>query len=299
MRIKYLHLLFFPAILLSCDTYPQDDYEEHYVVEAYLVANRQLPHIRLTTTVPVDQVYTFDNAVVDNANIQVRLLETGNGSNAEQTFNYIWTDPGTYQLTTSHKVLPKRTYELHITFPNSNKEISAYTVVPDTFKIMDGVKDTITYRSANQLEITVSESSYPGRQNIFIFNTISLSPELQNLTPLYLDFFNSGGSEADDLTLLANNNSGIINEGNFEINPDGSFTINYPWVGFSFFGDNLLVANTLDDNVYDFVRSQSVQLGGSTLSPGEIQNVIYNIKGGIGVFGSLASDTASTFLKRP
>ncbi len=44
-------------------------------------------------------------------------------------------------------------------------------------------------------------------------------------------------------------------------------------------------------NMYDFYRSRDIQGGGSTLSPGEFQNVIYNIDGGIGVFGSMASDT--------
>lgn len=49
--------------------------------------------------------------------------------------------------------------------------------------------------------------------------------------------------------------------------------------------------------MYDFVRSESVQLGGSTLSPGEIQNVITHVEGGLGIFGSLASDTIQTYIK--
>ncbi len=101
------------------------------------------------------------------------------------------------------------------------------------------------------------------------------------------------------LEFYANSSSGIINEGNFEINPDGSFTIQYSWAGFTFYEQNLLVANTIDDNVYDYVRSQTVQLSGSSLSPGEIQNVIHNIEGGIGIFGSLASDTTETYVNRP
>ena len=53
------------------------------------------------------------------------------------------------------------------------------------------------------------------------------------------------------------------------------------------------------DFIYDFLRSQSVQLGGSSISPGEIPNVIYNIEGGIGVFGSIAADTIQTNITRP
>jgi hypothetical protein len=50
--------------------------------------------------------------------------------------------------------------------------------------------------------------------------------------------------------------------------------------------------------MYDFLRSQDVQTGGSTLSPGEIQNIRYNINGGIGIFGSMAADTNRVFIER-
>jgi len=51
--------------------------------------------------------------------------------------------------------------------------------------------------------------------------------------------------------------------------------------------------------MYDFLRSQSVQTGGSTLSPGEIQNIDYNVEGGIGIFGSMASDTIAVNILEP
>ena len=90
-----------------------------------------------------------------------------------------------------------------------------------------------------------------------------------------------------------------MNESNFEISPDSSVILQYPWLAVAFFEENQIVANIIDDNIYDFVRSQSVQLGGSTLSPGEIPNILYNIEGGIGVFGSIAADTIQTYIKRP
>ncbi|SMO97768.1 DUF4249 family protein [Gracilimonas mengyeensis] len=288
------------AALVSCETYPQDDYEEYYVVEAYLVADRQLPHVRLSKTVPADEVYDFSQAAINNANVAIQLLESGPESTVEQTYSYSFSmqNPGIYWADVSHHVLPSRTYRLHITFPDSDDEITATTIIPGGFDILEGVRDTIVYQSSEQLEITVSESSYPGRQNIFIFNALSDNPVAENLTPVYFDFYEDGDEDPEDLELFANNSSGIINEGNFEKNPDGSITIDYPWIGIAYYGENKIVANTLDDNIYDFIRSQEVQLGGSTLSPGEIQNVIYNIEGGIGVFGALASDTVETFVKR-
>lgn len=299
MKSNLYYLLLTILFLSSCDLYPQDEYQEQYVVEAYLVADRQLPHIRFSTTDPAESAYSFENTAVANADIEVRLLTAGRLSEAEEIFTYSLSEPGIYNADAAHDVLPLRTYELNIAIPGSDDEISAYTVVPDTFRIKDGVQESIEYQSDGQFEVTITESSYPGRQNIFIFNSISLAPEPGNLTPMYRAFYEDDSEDPEDLEFYANSSSGIINEGNFEINTDGSFTIQYPWAGFTFYEQNLLVANTIDDNVYDYVRSQTVQLGGSSLSPGEIQNVIHNIEGGIGIFGSMASDTTETYVNRP
>ncbi len=301
MRASLLSVLLFTLLIASCEVYPQDDYEEFYIVESYLVANRQLPHVRLSTTAPADAYYDFENEAIGSANVEVRLLSGGQNSAVEQSFSYTLLEPGIYYPDGRHKVLPARVYELNITFPDSDDRISAFTVVPDSFQIQGGVRDTIIYQSSEQLEITLSPSSYPGRQNIFIFNALSMNPTVENLTPLYFDFYDDEDDEEEKEDLLEtfqNNSSGIINEGNFDLNPDGSLTVDYPWVGFAYYGDNLLVSNTIDDNIYDFRRSQQVQLGGSTLSPGEIQNAIYHVEGGIGVFGAIASDTIRTFIKR-
>lgn len=298
MKKLTLLIFFASALIISCNVYPQDDYEEFYVVESYLVANRQLPQVRLSTTVPADEVYDFEEAAVNNAIIEVRLLANGPESSVEQSFTYSNAEPGIYQPDQNHAVIPGRTYQLHISFPGSNDVITAQTIIPGSFEILGGVAESVVYQSTQQLEITLSESSYPGRQNIFVFNAISFEPDAEDLTPFYSDVFQDSDDPEEDITLLSNNSSGIINEGNFEVNPDGSVTVKYPWIGIAFYGLNDIVANTLDDNVYDFVRSQQVQLGGSTLSPGEIQNVIYHVDGGIGVFGSLASDTVTTNVER-
>lgn len=297
---KYLLVtLFITVFIASCEIYPQDEYKEFYVVESYLVANRQLPFILLSTTSRADEVYDFEQQSVNNADIQIQLLESGPESNVEETFTYQNQLPGIYIPDPNHTVLPTRTYKLQITFPDSDDLITAHTVVPDTFRIIGEVQDTVEYQSFPPLSLTLSKSSYPGRQNIYVFNTLVTNPFPQNLTPFYKDIYDESEDPEKDLERFSNNSSGIINEGNFGTNPNGTFTINFPWVGIAFYGQNLIVANTIDDNIYDFVRSQNVQLGGSTLSPGEIQNVITHVTGGIGVFGSLASDTVQTFINRP
>ena len=284
------------AATFGCETYQQDEYEEFYVVESYLVANRELAHVRLSTTAPAFEFYNFENTAVSGAEVEIRLLNSL-GNATEQIISFSMDSPGIYSPDLIHTVLPERTYQLAINVSNGgdlDHQISATAIVPSSFNVIGGRRDTLVYQSSEQLEITVTESSYPGRQNIYVFNTISLDPVSLNLTPLYADFFDG----EEDLEEFSNTSSGLLNEGNFTQNPDGTVTVRYPWLAVAFFGDNRIAATTVDDNIYDYVRSADVQLGGSTLSPGEIQNVITHIKGGIGLFGAMASDTIDTFIKQ-
>lgn len=299
MYKQFFLFVILSTLMVSCELYPQDDYEEYYVVESYMLANNLLPEVRLSTTAPADEFYEFEDHAINFANVEIRLLEAGPGSEIEESFTFFNSGPGLFLPNQNHLVKPRRTYELHISFLDSDDVITAYTTVPDTFRIMPGTADSVVYQSQDQLELTLTKSFYPGRQNIYVFNALAKEPEAENLTPLYADLFIDSDEPEEDLVLLSNNSSGIINEANFQENADGTITLSYPWIGIAFYGENRIVANTIDDNVYDFVRSQQVQLGGSTLSPGEIQNVIYHVEGGIGVFGSLATDTVTTYVKRP
>lgn len=188
MKHLFLLSLFITAFFVSCEIYPQDDYEELYVVESYLVANRQLPLIRLSKTTPNDEVYSFETSAINNALVEVRLLESGPESAVMETFTYVNPKNGIYETDEIHQVQPLRTYELHISFADLPQTISAHTTVPDTFIVIGGIRDSIVYQSSEQLEITLSESSYPGRQNIFVFNALSQRPTPANLTLCIMGF---------------------------------------------------------------------------------------------------------------
>lgn len=281
-------------VVYGCEYYPQDEYKEYYVVESYLVANNEMPFIRLSTTAPIDEVYTFENVAVSGARVEVRLL--AEDGSVEQLIPYWSMEPGFYQPTIEHIVQPARAYELYIETP-TDEVITATTFVPGAFEIVSEVPDTLVYQATAQLELTLTGSYYPNRQSYLTFNTIALNPDPSNLTPLYYS------SYEEDSTLIhdfKNNGSGIFNEATFgERNSEDLVTVRYPWIGIAFYGDNLIVAATVDDNIYDFVRSESAQFGGTSLSPGEIQNAIMHINGGLGIFGAMATDTIKTFIKRP
>lgn len=292
--MKKLTILLLVISLSACELYKQDDYREYYVVESYLVANDTLPRVRLSTTAPINQKYSFTETAVSGAEIEIRLLNAD--STIADTYSYTQQEAGIYQPLQIATVRDRRLYELHIK-TREGKVITATTYVPEDFDTVNELQDRYVYQSNNQITVTTTPSSYiTGRQTFYIFTVNAEDTELNNLTPFYRDLVLNQDNTIENYHI---NSSGIINEGNYEKNADGNITLRVPWLSIAFYGDNKVIANAIDDNMYDFLRSQDVQGGGSTLSPGEIQNIQYNISGGIGIFGSMASDTNFVEIIRP
>lgn len=296
--MKRTLLLFFvlSVLLAGCDLYKQDDYQQYYVVESYLVANAGLPRVRLSVTEPIRQKYNFQEAAVSNARVEIRKLNPD--SSVAQTYPYRQTGAGIYNAAFPITVQPEQLYQLHIITPDDH-EITSTTYVPGDFKTVNRqqLQKKYTYQSSDQIEIRTTTSNYiTDRQTYYIFTINSIKPDSSKLTPFYRDLVFNQDSDIQDYYI---NSSGIINQDNYDLNQDGTITLSVPWLAIAFYDTNDVVANAIDDNMYDFLRSQSVQTGGSTLSPGEIQNIRYNINGGIGIFGSMASDTNRVIITRP
>ncbi|MFA5669111.1 MAG: DUF4249 family protein [Balneolaceae bacterium] len=300
MSSFFKYSLIFSLLILGCDLYPQDDYQEYVVVESFLIADEPLSEIFISTTAPTSQEYKFKDLVISNANVVVNLLEGGQGSAVQSSFSYSLGVTGSYMPIFPHTVLPARTYQLKISIPNRD-DITATTTTPNRFTNQNTVPDSIIYLSQDRIELKIPPSAISEDLKYFIFTTMAHDATFENLVPTFKDLL---GREDDPTKLQENilrlsiNNSGIISEGNFETEADGSLLLRYPWIGIAFFGDNTIVAHILDKNSYDFIRSQNMQLGGGSFSAGEIPNVIYNIDGAVGVFGSFATDTLQTKVLR-
>ncbi|SHG12125.1 protein of unknown function [Fodinibius roseus] len=284
------------TVLAGCEFYEQDEYREYYVVEAYLVAYDPLPDIILSKTVPIEEEYVYSDASVNDASVEVRLL------NADSTINERYTygsgGEGLYYPTESAAVQEKQLYQLYVTLPGGDS-IEAKTYVPGDFETVNRqeLPDQYRYRGDKQIEITTTRSEYhTGRQAYYVFTVNAEKPDSTNLTPFYADLV---GEQERSLQNYSVHSSGIINEGNYSPTPEGNITLKVPWLSIAFYGHNEVVTNAIDDNMYDFLRSQETQTGGFSLSPGEIQNIRYNINGGIGIFGSMARDKNRFEVLRP
>ncbi len=283
-------------IWTGCDPYTQDQYTEQVVVEAYLTSNHSLTPIRLSTTGEATEIYNFEQFALRGAQVMIWVLKP-NSNEKDYRITYEESSPGIYQPTELHKVQPGTTYQLEVFHPDY-PDVEAFTTVPASFKIINPIPDTLYYQSEDQLTLELGAQEAENGQNYYIINTIAAQPLEELLTPFYREFITDEDEEETQQSLseLRINSSGILSEGNFNRNQNGNVEIRYPWLAVAFFGVNDIVPSLIDQNLYDYIRSESVQLGGSTLSPGEIQNVLTPIIGGVGIFGSMSRDTARTLI---
>lgn len=288
----FLALIF--AGIISCDFYEQDDYEEFYVVESYMIANDFLPTVRLSKSSEISEKYSFNAFAVSDARIEIRLLNSD--STIAEQYQYEEEKPGIYNPNTLAVVQDERLYQLYIITAEGHR-ISSMTYVPKDFTTVSELQKSYTYQSNQKIEILATPSAYiTGRQAHYIFTVNAIHPDSSTLTPFYRDLvFNKG----DDIRSYYTSSSGIISENTFERNTNGNIQLIIPWLSVAFYDSNNVIANAIDDNMYNFLRSQNVQTGGIGFIPGDIQNIRYNVTGGIGIFGSMSSDTNRVFIKRP
>ena len=284
------------TLLSACDSVGVGEPPADIVVEMILIADEPMPELRLSRTLELKEKIDFAAQSIRGATVVV----TQRGSTGGLVrFAETAEEPGVYYPTPEdHIVEPGAIYDLDIQASEAANPITATTTVPGRFEVVGTAPDSVVYQSSEQLQVTITRSTHPDRElNYFVFVTEALDVRREQLVPFIQDLV----SNDDDVNVedFRVNGSPLVSSGNFDVNPDGTITIQYPWIGLAFFGPNRLNLNALDDNLYDFVRSQSVQQGGSTFGPGEIPNPIENVVGAHGLFGSMARATHTFVVLRP
>jgi hypothetical protein len=284
-----------PAFLAAffvagCDGLGSSGAPPAVVLEAYYISGENLGAVRLSRTASIDGVYDLQTLAVRDAAVRVELFAS-DGS-VEEVFDYEYAYGSVYQATDGDAVAqPGSTYRV-IAELADGEVVSAETTVPGAFEIRRISATSVEYQSAEQLEFDVTRSFVAGRQAIFVFSTEAGDPRAEMLTPLYAEIV------GDDIEQVRITESPPVNEENYDVNGDGTLTIRLPWLAVAFYGPNEVIASSIDDNLYDFLRSQFVQQGGSTFAPGEIPNVIEHVEGGTGIFGSLSRVSAQVEIRR-
>lgn len=280
--------------LAACDTVDPDAFEPEYVVEAYLQVGTPLAPVRLGRSVPVGAAFEFSDVAVRDARVEVQLL--GDDGRVADVFPYAErpSDPGVYQPAVLPAVLPSRRYRLEVT-TSDGERITAETLTPGAIEVVAASADTVVYGSDEQLRVTLRRSDYAGRQNVYIFTTEALDARPEQLVPFYRRLYDQGDVNVEDLRFEG---SPLLNEANYDLVTERTIEIALPWLAVAFYGPNRVALSAVDENLYDFIRSQQAQAGGSTLAPGEIPNILERVDGGQGVFGSYARAAYTVWVER-
>ena len=288
------------ALLLGgCDVIESPTIGQQPVVEAYLVEGDTLPEVRLYRTAQVDASPGGQEAIT-GAEIAIEQLGA-DGASGETTL-YRPDSAGVYVPDGPAPVVQGgATYRFRATLPGG-AEVSAETTIPTNLSLVEAVNTESTFQSPQQPSFTVTRADVRDAPVVFIFTTTSLldfdamtDEEIRaEFTPFYADGFDE---DEDDVRDFRVNPSPIVNQGNYEDNGDGTITTDYPWIALAFYGENEVAVSVLDRALYDYIRTQGAQQG--ALSPGEIPNVVDNIDGGTGIFGSYTRIATTIDVARP
>lgn len=284
------------VVMSGCDAIDTSAVEQQPVVEAYLVDGDPLPPVFLSRTAPVN-AGPGGQAPIVGASVEIDRV-----GDAGETISYREDADGTYVPDgTAPVVQGGATYRLRVRLPDGVL-LSAETTVPTGLQLVRSVNTESTFQSPQQPSFTVTRATVRDVPVVFIYTTVSLldfdgmsTDGLRaELTPFYADGFDE---DEDDPRDFRTNTSPIVNQANYDVNADGTITTDYPWIALAFYGDNEVGVSVLDRALYDYIRTQGAQQGG--LSPGEIPNVLDNVEGGTGIFGSYAQVTTTIRVARP
>ena len=302
----------------GCDSEGDTSFRTQVAVEAYQIVDAPLAPVYLTRTAAADQPYRPSSAAITDAVVSVSLLDASGSVERRVAYRLANASQGRYEAVgTAPAVQPLRTYRLDAVVPGQAAPVTAQTLTPGRFRILASSPLNVAYTpllTNNVATFTVSRPTFPGKSASFVFTSESLlpAPGLDDVVPFLRSILDRNGDGTPDFREPQNagdnkatfedfrtGSSPVLNEANYTTNGDGSLTIDLPWITVLFFGDLRVSTSALDDNLYDYLRSQAVQQGGTGLSPGEVPNLLARVQNGTGIFGSLSRISATLTVRKP
>ena len=316
-------------IAAGCDT-TEDEFVALPVVSSVLVADEALPDVRLTRLALLNT--TYDPAAQAITTGDVRVTRVGADGAADVVYPYRHAGEGRYvPEDASAQVAPGGTYRLRAVVPSPDgvgtDTLRAETVVPPAITIVEPPPAEVGYGEGLGVPVRLTTSSTAERRAVYVFTARATArDEFEEITvdgetrwrqlrlPGRFDpipasaFFTFADCELEadgratcesDPADFDGGSSPLLNEDNYEILPDGTARVTIPFIGVGFYGPQAITFHSLDDALVDFVQTQAIQATPTTISPGEVPNVTTNVENGLGVFGSLARVTVTTFVREP
>jgi hypothetical protein len=269
------------------------------VVDALLIVDRPMPDLFVRKTIGPGKRWTTEFLQVAGASVEIRQGDlVFPYQNVPETARYVAT--GTVPL-----VQPNTTYDLTVAF--EDQVIRGQTVTPSRYRIERAV-----LVNEKTLEVKREMKTFAAGEEA-VFN----SPENQvnyldglleaRFPPLDVPAYQVG-IESLDLDSERVLDADFLDEEDYadlerqESSPpleakDGILRL--PWFAIYYGGRHMIRIYALDKNWFDFIRSSPLENEGGfigSLAGDNFERPIFNLEGGIGLFGSASVDSVGFFV---
>lgn len=290
--------LFLIALSCSADRDPASLFgpEEQgtIVVDALLIIDQPMPSLFVRQTLSPAVTYTQDAAAIRGADVTITR-----GSN---TFQYTesTTVPGQYDPPANPPLItPNTSYSLLVRV--GTEEVRAATTTPERISLnevivldentLETIQDLVTFKDNPDEVFTAPQNQVVYQDNLLEtrFNPVNVQAYQVGIFSLDKD---------SDFVIEAD----FLEEEDFEdferetSSPplevaDGNLRL--PWFAIAFAGRHIIKVYAIDDNWYDFARSSPEQDNGGFggLAGDNFERPIFQVDGGIGLFGSASVDS--------
>lgn len=143
MKIVKIFILVISLLsVISCEDPVPNDYQQHNIIEALLIVEQPIRNIKITKTLPLNQKYSYDSALIRDAmvfiyedSVEMELLFKQ--SDTAEKCGYYYTD-------TNYLVKKNTKYNLKIVLP-SGEEVTGTTTTPDTIAWIKQIDKYVQY----------------------------------------------------------------------------------------------------------------------------------------------------------
>jgi hypothetical protein len=312
MVLKRLLIMLLVLVLPACSTERSDD--EFFapggagipVIDAMMVVGKPYPDVYVTETLLPNQPFSYEAAGVVGADVLIQ----GGGLNV--VYAPTPARPGRYANFQPITVRPGTTYTLTVTMPDG-RIVTATTTTPDSLRVrewvlLDDSGQTVVQRLSTFEDFPGDSLIYTRPENQLTFSEGLLEVRLEN-DPAegYLVGLQSLDPDSEllvDTSFL--DDEDLDNFTRQNQSPPFAPTQNSlraPWFAIYYQGRYKVRVFKMDRNWYDLARTDPVigqggfgfggEAGDNTVPP------LFHVQGGVGLFGSMASDSIGFYVNAP
>jgi len=253
-------------LLVGCDS-ATEPASPKLVIEGYLLAGGNIDSVKVSETVGIDRAY--EGAAISGARVEISV-----DGQVLSLVEYP-SRKGVYHYAGSHVVTSGKTYALRV--EHGGRVATAQTTIPEMIEYLPTTSASLT--SVDTVQYLSSEVFLdwtPIARRYFVCSFVSTDSMRRKIERALEDPHADEEDEPDIAVILAFKN-------------ETSATV--PWIVYNYYGEYSLKIYAADDAFYNFARSKE-QDRISLIDP------LYNVNGGIGVFGSASVAELKVYVKQ-